>query len=115
MAGKRPPSAADTELAEWVTAQGHPTSPRMIRTWRQHGWVARSLTRPQGYAKPTLSWNPPEAFDQALAVAKIRNGKRMSPDRISWDSSLEVTRSRSNSSGRHLGCISGPSRPCLAS
>lgn len=76
---KRLPSDANDELATWVSGKGHPTTPREIRTWRQEGWVAPAIVEPQGYARPTLTRNPPEAFDQALAVAGVRGGKRRSP------------------------------------
>ena len=48
---------------------------------REHKWVARAEVHPQGYARPTETSNPPESFDQALAVAQIRGGKRTSPGR----------------------------------
>jgi hypothetical protein len=82
MANKRPPSAANLELAEWVSSQGYPTSPRAIRTWRAKKWVAPAIVTPRGYARPTETSNPPEAFDQALVVASIRGGKRTSPDLV---------------------------------
>ena len=75
----RPPSDANQELADWLAGQDYPTSPREIRTWRSNGWVASAIVRPMGYARPTETANPPEAFAQALAVAKVKNGKRMSP------------------------------------
>jgi hypothetical protein len=82
MVQKRAPSAADVELAEAVTAASWPTTPRQVRSWRANGWVAKALLKPQGYARPTLSWNPEGAFEQALAVAQIRGERRMSPDKI---------------------------------
>jgi hypothetical protein len=35
-----------------------------------------------GYARPTETRNPPEAFAQALAVAQVKSGKRMSPGTV---------------------------------
>src|ERR1700683_1726455 len=82
MEQKRLPSAANVELADWVTERGYPTSPREIRTWREHGWVAQAIVEPQGYARATKVTNPPEAFDQSLAVATVRGAKRTSPHKI---------------------------------
>jgi hypothetical protein len=84
MPDKRPPSAANVELADWVTAQGFLTTPREIRTWREAGWVVPAEVSPQGYARPTVVANPPEAFGQALAVATVRGGKRTSPQLIAF-------------------------------
>jgi hypothetical protein len=78
MGHKRPPTAADLELANYVTAHEENLSARMVRTHRADRLIAKAVLIPQGYAQPVLSVNPPEAFDQALAVARVRAGKRIS-------------------------------------
>ena len=82
MPAKRPPSAANQELADWLTSQGYPTTPRAIRTWRTNRWLDPAIVEPKGYARPTETSNPPRVFAQALAVAQIRDGHRTSPDRV---------------------------------
>ena len=67
-----------------MTDQGYLASPREIRTWREHRWVVPAITEAQGYARGSQSTNPPEAFAQALAVAKVRAGKRTSPHEIAF-------------------------------
>jgi hypothetical protein len=48
----------------------------MVRTYRSKGLIAKAIVTRQGYAQPTLSANPPEAFDQALAIAQVRDPTR---------------------------------------
>jgi hypothetical protein len=82
MAALRTPSRADLELAKWVTDQGWPTTPRQIRSWRAEGWVAQTEIKSLGRGKGKAAVNTKESFDQALAVAEIRGGKRKSPYRV---------------------------------
>ena len=44
--------------------------------------MVKAIVEPQGYAQPTKTTNPPEAYGQARTVAEIRAGKRTSPERI---------------------------------
>jgi hypothetical protein len=49
----------------------------MVRTYREAGLIAKAIKRPQGYARPVLSINRREAFEQAQAISEVRGGKRM--------------------------------------
>jgi len=81
---KRPESAADRELADHVVGQGFHFTARMVRTYRQAGLISKAIVIPQGYARIVLSQNPPEAFDQAMAIAEIRGGRKMAVEEIAF-------------------------------
>jgi hypothetical protein len=77
MGYKRPPSAADQELSACVAAEAGHLSSRSIRTYRSEGLIAKAWLTRQGYARPVIAKNPPEAFDQAFAIAEVRGSKRI--------------------------------------
>ena len=67
------------ELADHVSERGLSLTPRMVRTYRAMGLIAPAQRSFPGYAKGSVATNPPEAFDQAVAIAMTRGTRKISP------------------------------------
>jgi hypothetical protein len=75
-------SAADQEIATWLTGHEYPTEPRHVRTWREWKLLDPAVNRSLGFRLGSRGTNAPQDYERALVLATVSKGRKLNQLRL---------------------------------